>query len=81
MISTRRHLSAPESPSKAGESGEILNKIWGWHAFMHVATPSLIANAREYADLRRNRREHAADRFAAPQRRQGPLDQNLPKSQ
>jgi hypothetical protein len=39
------------------------------------------AKAREYTDLRRNTREHAADRFAAPQRRQKPLDQNLPKSQ
>jgi hypothetical protein len=39
------------------------------------------AKAREYTDLRRNTREHAADRFAAPQRRRWSPHQNLPKSQ
>jgi hypothetical protein len=62
MISTRTRLSAPESPSKAGESGEIFNKIWGWHAFMHVATPSLIANARESPRIHRFAREYARAR-------------------
>jgi len=39
------------------------------------------AKAREYADLRRNTREHAGDQFAASQRGQRPLDRNVLKRQ
>jgi len=59
MISTRRHLWAPESRSKPDNSGTIVNKIWGWHAVMRVATPCLHANARESPRIHRFAQKYA----------------------